>query len=97
MNKQDIIKRLRDREKEIRAMGVASLSLFGSVVRDENTEKSDIDVFIDYDDPRFSLIEFVRVKDRLSSILESEVDIATRGSLHPALRADIEASAVRVF
>jgi uncharacterized protein len=97
MNKQGVISKLRDREKEIRAMGVSSLSLFGSVARDDASETSDVDLFFDYDDPRFSLIEFVEVKDKLSVILGRKVDIATRNSLHPELRPDIEASAIRVF
>jgi len=37
------------------------------------------------------------VKDLASAILGREADIMTRDSLHPALRARIEAGALRVF
>jgi predicted nucleotidyltransferase len=57
-----------------------------------------VDVFIDYDpDGRFSLLDLVGIKQLLEEELAMEVDITTRSSLHPMLRADIEQSAIRVF
>ncbi len=57
-----------------------------------------MDVFIDYDpDGRFSLLDLVGIKQLLEEELAMEVDITTRSSLHPMLRADIEQSAIRVF
>jgi hypothetical protein len=88
---------LRSGEPDLRRHGVAALFLFGSTARDEARPESDVDVFFDYDDPRFSLIELVRVADAIERLLGRPADVSTRDSLHPALRERIEASALRVF
>jgi predicted nucleotidyltransferase len=88
---------LRAHADELRAMGVARLFLFGSVVRDAANMDSDVDLFFDFDDPDFSLIELLTVKNRLGDLLDTPADVMTRGSLHPMLKQRIEQSAVRVF
>ncbi|RWO14865.1 MAG: DNA polymerase III subunit beta, partial [Mesorhizobium sp.] len=72
--------------------------LFGSAARDDAQPDSDLDLFIDYDPARrFSLIDLVGIKQFLEEKMSTEIDITTRDSLHPMLKAEIERSAVRVF
>jgi predicted nucleotidyltransferase len=71
--------------------------LFGSVARQESKPDSDVDLFFDTNNPRFSLIELVDVQEKVSDILGAETDVMTRASLHPMLRTRIEAEALRVF
>jgi predicted nucleotidyltransferase len=98
MNKHQAIARLKRHAEAIRALGATSLYLFGSVARDEAKARSDLDLFIDYDpDGKFSLLELVGIKLLLEDKLGVQVDVTTRDSLHPMLRAYIEHSAVRVF
>ncbi|TIL75178.1 MAG: DNA polymerase III subunit beta, partial [Mesorhizobium sp.] len=74
------------------------LYLFGSAARDDAQPDSDLDLFIDYDPARrFSLIDLVGIKQFLEEKMSTEIDITTRDSLHPMLKAEIERSAVRVF
>ena len=49
MDRNVIIATLRGREAELRALGVVSLSLFGSAARGDATEASDIDVAVTLD------------------------------------------------
>jgi len=90
---------LRAREAELRAAGVRSLYLFGSTARREATAASDVDLFMDQADPEvFDMIDLIAVGERIGEVLGGvQVDLATRGSLHPVLRPEIEASAVLVF
>jgi predicted nucleotidyltransferase len=97
MDRETAVTKLRRHAPALRAEGVAALYLFGSTSRDQAREASDVDLFFDYDDPKFSLIELVRVKDRVSAILGVRTDVMTRDSLHPMLKERIEASAIRVF
>jgi uncharacterized protein len=98
MNKAEAVKKLKRYSEAIRAMGATSLYVFGSTIRDEASEDSDIDLFIDYDpNGKFSLLDLVDIKLLLEAELGMAVDVTTRDSLHPMLKDDIEQSAVRVF
>jgi uncharacterized protein len=97
MQQDHVIGTLQRHAAELRRLGVAHLYLFGSVVRNEAAASSDIDLFFDFDDPRFSMIELLRVKDRLEEILGAPTDVMSRGSIHPRLRSDIERAAIQVF
>lgn len=97
MDREQVIARLRAHEAELHGFGVAHLYLFGSVARQEARTDSDVDLFFDTDNPRFSLIELVDVQERVHDILGTESDVMARASLHPMLRPAIEAEALRVF
>ena len=93
----DIIAALRNQAPDIRSLGATSLYLFGSAARGEASDDSDIDLFVDYDPERFSFVELIRLRERLSHILGRPADLTTREGLHPMLRPQIEAEAVKVF
>jgi predicted nucleotidyltransferase len=98
MNKRAAIAKLKRHADAVKALGATSLYLFGSVAQGKATKRSDLDVFVEYDpESEFSLLELVGIKLLLEEKLGIEVDVTTRDSLHPLLRADIEQSAVRVF
>ncbi|MCY1664372.1 nucleotidyltransferase family protein [Rhizobium sp. SL86] len=98
MRKDEAIRQLTERADAIRALGATSMYLFGSVVRDEAKETSDLDLFIDYDaSKKFSLLDLVGLKQFLEEELRLGVDVTTRNSLHPRLKNHIIASAERIF
>jgi uncharacterized protein len=97
MRREESMRRLRDRRAELERLGVERLYMFGSTARDEAREDSDVDLFFDYPRGKFGLYELLEVKDLAMSVLGQKTDIITRDSLHKALRASIEASAVLVF
>jgi uncharacterized protein len=98
MSRNEVIERLQRNADAIKGMGATSLYLFGSAARDDAQPDSDLDLFIDYDPARrFSLIDLVSIKQFLEEKMSTEIDITTRDSLHPMLKAEIEQSAVRVF
>jgi predicted nucleotidyltransferase len=97
MDRETVISTLRAHEAELRAGGISHVYPFGSVARGEEDERSDVDLFYDYDNPRFSLFDIMRLKDRFSEILGGKVDAMTRDSVHHRIRRKVEAEAVTVF
>jgi len=55
---------------------LTELGLFGSVVRDDYTEKSDIDIIIDYNKPMG--IEFIDLANDLEKIVQRKVDLVSK-------------------
>ncbi len=98
MNRSDVISRLKDHAPELRRRGVTALHLFGSTLRGEAGPASDVDLFLDHDPAKkFSLVDLADVGLMLEEALGARVDLTTRDSLHPRLRARIEATAERVL
>jgi predicted nucleotidyltransferase len=79
MNAQfDIVKNLLTRLKPdlLRRYPIASIGLFGSIVRDDFTANSDIDIIVDFNDKIG--IEFVTLADELEQKLDHKVDLVSR-------------------
>jgi predicted nucleotidyltransferase len=92
----EVKKILTRRKKTLLKLGVVSLSLFGSVVRNEAAETSNVDILVHFD-PKKGLFAFVGLKNYLQELLKCEVDLVTKGALHPALKSKILREAKRVF
>lgn len=97
MERDVAIARLRAHAAELNRLGVEHLYLFGSTVRDEAREDSDVDLFFDHSVGSIGLYELLDVKAAASRILGRKADIMTRRSLHRVPREKIEASARQVF
>ena len=97
MNCSEALERLKKHEAELRQLGVERLFLFGSTIRGEADDASDVDLFFDHEKGRIGLYELIDVRDRASQILGRRADVMTRDSLHPLLKMRIEKDAVQVF
>ena len=68
-----------------RDYGVSRIDLFGSWVRGEQHNESDLDVLVDFD-REVSLLDVVGLELFLSDCLGMKVDIVLRRSVRPELR-----------
>ncbi len=94
MRLDEVLRILSEHREEIRGFGVASLSVFGSVARDEAGPDSDVDVLVEFNKP-VGLFEFVRLQRYLESMLGRRVDLATAAALRSQMREQILREAVR--
>ncbi|MFH0791883.1 MAG: nucleotidyltransferase family protein [bacterium] len=67
---------------------IERIGVFGSVARDENNEKSDIDILVDFSTP-IGFFDFIRLETFLSKILGKEVDLISRRALKPSIKEDV--------
>lgn len=87
MDGQTVVARLRAYESELRAAGITRLSLFGSVARGDATSGSDVDLMAEFDpEQQFSLLDMVRLENRLGDILGVPVDLAPARAMKDAIR-----------
>ncbi|MGB7630346.1 MAG: nucleotidyltransferase family protein [Candidatus Deferrimicrobium sp.] len=94
MSKKEILEALASNREELAAMGVRSLSLFGSYARGQELPGSDIDLLVEFSAP-IGLFAFVRLKGFLERILEREVDLVTSDAIKERYRESILKGAVR--
>lgn len=76
--------------------GVVRSSIFGSYVRGDNTEESDIDVLVELPKGK-SLLDLVRLQRKLGNILAKKVDLLTYNSISPSLKDYIQRDQVQIL
>lgn len=82
---EKIIEKLKEVKPELeRSYFVKEIGVFGSYVRDEQTENSDIDILIDYN-RGMTLFTISDLQDFLEKIFNKKVDIAFKRSLRPRI------------
>ena len=75
--------------------GIVRLGIFGSVARQENTDKSDVDIVVEVKNPSLALMYDLR--QDLQESLHCEVGLVRmRDSLRPLLKSNILNEAVFV-
>jgi uncharacterized protein len=68
--------------------GVREIGVFGSFVRGEENEHSDIDILVEFSNIP-DLFEFIRLENSLRRSLGRKVDLVRKGSIRPELKRNI--------
>lgn len=78
---------------------IKELSIFGSVLRNDFTNNSDIDLLIEFNkNTNYSYFDLLEIKEKLSYIFERPVDLIEKESLkNPFRRKEILNSARKVY
>ncbi len=72
--------------------------LFGSYARGEETERSDVDILIQYDDnAKIGLLRHADLIISLEKILNRSVDLVTEGSLLSWVRPYVDADKILIY
>ena len=94
--RQDILSSLKKLKQEVtNEYSVKTIGLFGSVARDEQTGKSDIDLLVEFSKP-VGFVTFMRLENFLSEQLGKQVDLVTSDSLKPVIRPEVLAEVIYV-
>ena len=81
MTKEDIKRALFENREVLRKYKVKSIALFGSYVRNEQKEDSDIDFLVDFQEGA-TLFDIVELQDSLSELLGKKVSVVSRRGLN---------------
>ena len=83
---KDILKRNKLRLTE--KYGLSLIAIFGSYGRGQQTEKSDIDIFVDFNGPIG--VEFIDLANELEKLLKAKVDLVSKNGVRPQYLKQIE-------
>ena len=75
---------------------VRKAGVFGSIVRGEWTEGSDVDVLVELP-PNLSLFDFIGIKLELEDVLGKKVDLVEYASIKPRIRERILNQAISIL
>ncbi len=86
MDQQQILNTLEALRSELEARHkVKEISLFGSFVRGQQTDASDVDVLVEFA-PDATFFDLVRLAMFLEETLQRHVDVVPKDSLRPEIR-----------
>lgn len=96
MQRNHIIRILNEQQKTLaERYSVKTLSLFGSVARDEARDDSDVDLLVEFSQP-VGLFQFIELQQWLESLLGCKVDLGTPRSLKTSIKDQVLREAIRV-
>jgi len=95
MRRNEALRILREHRGELDALGIRSLSLFGSVARDEAGPESDVDLLVEFAEPE-TFATYMDAKLYFEDLFGRRVDLVTVEGLRDRIRPYVERELVRV-
>lgn len=88
--KENILLLLKNNKAELSKFGIVNIGLFGSYLRNEQIEKSDIDILVDLDPAKENFDNLMAIYDLLEKLFINEkVEIVTKNGLSPYIGPNI--------
>ncbi len=87
LNLKRITSILKEYKEELKEKyGVKEIGIFGSYVREEDKEKSDLDILVEFEeDAKIGLLKFVNMENYLSELTGVKVDLVEKSALKPRI------------
>ena len=96
MKRDEVLAIIAAHREQLQVLGVKSLSLFGSVARNEARHDSDVDLLVEFNRD-VGLFEFIELRLYLEDILECSVDLGTEDALKEHLREPVLKDLIYAF
>ena len=89
LNKEEIFKLLKQHKKKLKNHYVRKIGLFGSVLKGDNTNESDIDLIVEFEEGKKNYDNFIELAFFLENLLQRKVDLLTIEALNPYMKPKI--------
>jgi hypothetical protein len=93
--KEDITKIMNRKRDILKKYGIRKISLFGSYIRNEQQDSSDIVFLVEFVSP-ISIFQHVHLMNELEQLFGRKVEVVSVKALRPILRENILKEAVEV-
>lgn len=103
MTRQEVLDRIASVRDELRRRHVKRLELFGSFARGDATDRSDVDLLVEFDEQAkrdqtgrpLTLFDIAEVHALLETAIGRDIDLVLRDGVYPAMRERIYGEAIR--
>jgi predicted nucleotidyltransferase len=85
-DKSQLISLIQSQSHQLRQLGADKLGLFGSFVRNEQKDSSDVDLLIEFNPGMKTYCNFIRIIFLLEGLFNRNVELVTPQSLSPGLK-----------
>ncbi|KKL74658.1 hypothetical protein LCGC14_2062700, partial [marine sediment metagenome] len=89
LNKEEIFKILKQNKEKLKKRHVLKIGIFGSVLRGNNTNESDVDFIVEFEDGKKNYDNFIELAFLLEHLLQRKVDLLTIEALSPYMKPKI--------
>ena len=90
MHIEEIKSRLAEQRADIlETFHVKKIGVFGSVVRNKQTRRSDVDILVEFEKGYKDFFNYMRMKYYLEELIGMEVDLVIKEAVKPGLREKI--------
>jgi predicted nucleotidyltransferase len=87
---ESITQKISQKKTRLQDLGIKEIGLFGSYVRGEETDSSDLDILIDIERPaKLDLLALISLEQELSDDLGVTVDLVLKSDLRPILGKNV--------
>lgn len=80
---ENVSEQIKKISKKLTSFGVQKIGVFGSVVRGEQKNNSDIDFLVEFKPECLKYDNYISVSFLLEDTFDSKIDLVTNGSLSP--------------
>ena len=96
-DKISLIKALQDNRERILHFGVTRLGVFGSFVRNEMNDKSDVDFLVEFKTGKKTYKNYIHLLYLIENLTGRKIDLATEESLAERIKSKILKETENVF
>jgi predicted nucleotidyltransferase len=89
LTKRKIISSIEKSRVRLASLGVKSIGLFGSFVREQASRESDVDLLVEFDSGKKTYDNFIDTCFLLEELLGRRVELVTTDSLSPYIKPHI--------
>jgi len=86
LTKEQILRKIEENREEIKKYSVIKLGLFGSYIRKEQREKSDIDILVEFEKGGKTFDNYMDLKFFLEELFGHGVDLVISDTIKPRLK-----------
>jgi len=84
--KEELLGLILSHKDKIQKFGVTRIGLFGSFIKGQQSEDSDVDLLVDFDPKKKNFRNFINLAFFLEDLLNRKVELVTKESISPYLK-----------